>query len=96
MLIIILFLLIFFLHSLFLVPRRKEKMTKLGLFLAQRMTNRSELARKAGIERNRLSNICDRDSARITGEEVHLLALALNMEPNELHQILFDHVKLPE
>jgi DNA-binding Xre family transcriptional regulator len=71
-------------------------MTKLGLYFAKKLINRAELARKTGITENRMYNLAENDTTEIRGREVHLIALALEMEANDLHEILFGDLKLPE
>ncbi len=71
-------------------------MTPLGLFFAKKFINRAELSRKTGITENRLNFLVSKENSNLRAKELHLITLALEMEPNELHQILFSDVKLPE
>lgn len=69
-------------------------MTTLGVFFAKRFINRSELSRKTGIKVSRLTILSTKENSKILASELHLIALALEIEPNELHQILFSDLKL--
>lgn len=40
-------------------------------------------------------NLAESKKTEIKDKEIHLIALALDTEPNELHQILFSDLKLP-
>ncbi|ASS48431.1 MAG: hypothetical protein A3D31_08290 [Candidatus Fluviicola riflensis] len=71
-------------------------MTVFGLYITKKLISRAELSRKTGITENRMYNLCENDKTEIRGKEVHLIALALEIEPNELHAILFPDLKLPE
>lgn len=70
-------------------------MTTLGLYFAKKLINRAELARKTGITENRMYNLVENEKSEIRGKEVHLIALALDVQPNELHEVLFKDVELP-
>ena len=71
-------------------------MTTLGLYFTKKFINRAELARKTGITENRMYNLTESNKTEIRGKEIHLIALALDMEPNDLHKVLFDDLKLPK
>lgn len=73
-----------------------RRMTIFGLFISKKLISRTELSRKTGITENRMYNLCENEKTEIRGKEVHLIALALEMEPNEIHSILFPDVELPE
>lgn len=70
-------------------------MTTLGLYFAKKLINRAELSRKTGITENRLTVLTSKENSELRARELHLIALALEIEPNELHQILFNDIKLP-
>ena len=56
-------------------------MTELGRFLDKKSVNKAEIARKTNISANRLSDLSLKDSARLTVEELYLIALAIDTEP---------------
>lgn len=70
-------------------------MTTLGLFFAKKFINRAELSRKTGITENRLNALALKENSNLRAKELYLIALALEMQPNELHEVLFKDVKLP-
>jgi len=71
-------------------------MTTLGLYFAKKLINRAELARKTGITQNRMYNLVENKTTEIRGKEIHLIAMALEIQPNELHELLFGDLKLPK
>jgi DNA-binding Xre family transcriptional regulator len=71
-------------------------MTTLGLYCAKKLINRAELARKTGITENGMYNLVENETTEIRGKELHLIAMALDIKPNELHETLFGDLKLPE
>jgi DNA-binding Xre family transcriptional regulator len=56
-------------------------MTALGEFLAQRSVNKADVARKTGISKARLSELTLNAKARLTVEELYLIALAIDANP---------------
>lgn len=71
-------------------------MTKLGLFLAQRLVNKSELARKTGLSQYRVHTLTQVEKSHLRAEEFYLICLALNIQPNELAEYLYKDVKLAQ
>jgi len=69
-------------------------MTKLGKYLAKRSVNKSEISRKTGISKARMSELTLNSSTRLTANELFLIALAINIEPNEILQEVCGHLKL--
>lgn len=63
-------------------------MTRIGEFLAKRAINRAAISRRTGISPARLSELSNKDSARLTAEEVYLIALAIEVKPGDL----LDHI----
>lgn len=56
-------------------------MTELGLFLAKKSVNRSDVARKTGISKTRLSELANNISTKLRVEELYLIALAIDVDP---------------
>ncbi len=56
-------------------------MTELGEFLKKKSVNKAEVSRRTGINPSRLSELSLNSKARLTAEEVYLIALALDIEP---------------
>lgn len=59
-------------------------MTELGLFLSRRSVNRSDVARKTGISKTRLSELCNNSRTKLRVFELYLIALAIDVEPSLL------------
>ena len=59
-------------------------MTELGLFLAKKSVNRSDVARKTGISKTRLSELSNNQRTKLRASELYLIALAIDANPCEL------------
>jgi DNA-binding Xre family transcriptional regulator len=69
-------------------------MTKLGLYLAKKSVNKSEVARKTGLSNPRLSELTINPKARLRADELYLIALAIGSEPSELLNFVCSDLKL--
>ncbi|MEM6737960.1 MAG: helix-turn-helix transcriptional regulator [Bacteroidota bacterium] len=56
-------------------------MTELGLFLSKKSVNRSDVARKTGISKTRLSELANNESTKLRVDELYLIALAIDVDP---------------
>lgn len=63
-------------------------MTKLGLYLAQKSVNKSEVARKTGLSKARISELSLNPSTRLQAEELYKIALAIDVNPCQLLEAL--------
>lgn len=59
-------------------------MTELGLFLAKKSVNRSDVARKTGISKTRLSELSNNKKTKLRADELYLIALAIDVDPCEV------------
>ncbi len=59
-------------------------MTELGLYLSRRSVNRSDVARKTGISKTRLSELANNRRTKLRVSELYLIALAIDADPCEL------------
>lgn len=59
-------------------------MTELGLFLSRKSVNRSDVSRKTGISKTRLSELVNNTSTKLRVDELYLIALAIDVEPSDL------------
>ena len=59
-------------------------MTELGLYLSKKSVNRSDVARKTGISKTRLSELSNNSSTKLRVDELYLIALAIDVEPCEV------------
>jgi len=69
-------------------------MTKLGKYLAKRSVNKSEISRKTGISKARMSELTLNLNTKLRADELYLIALAINIEPHEILQEVCGHLKL--
>jgi len=59
-------------------------MTELGLFLAKKSVNRSDVARKTGISKTRLSELSNNKKTKLRADELYLIALAIDADHCEV------------
>ena len=69
-------------------------MTKLGKYLAKRSVNKSEVSRRTGISKARISELTLNTSTKLRADELYLIALAINVEPSEILKEVCGHLKL--
>ena len=68
--------------------------TKLGVFFDTRSVDRALIARKMGISNQRLSEFSNNSNANLRADEVYLIAIALDMNPCSLLELLCKHLNL--
>jgi putative transcriptional regulator len=71
-------------------------MTKLGKYLAKRSVNKSEVSRKTGISKARISELTLNESTKLRADELYLIALAIDVDPGELLREVCGHLKLEQ
>ncbi|MBD3636602.1 MAG: helix-turn-helix transcriptional regulator [Crocinitomicaceae bacterium] len=59
-------------------------MTELGLYLSRKSVNRSDVSRKTGISKTRLSELSNNSSTKLRVDELYLIALAIDVDPCEV------------
>ncbi len=69
-------------------------MTELGLFLAKKSVNRSDVARKTGISKTRLSELSNNKKTKLRADELYLIALAIDADPCEVFIEICKDLKL--
>lgn len=69
-------------------------MTKLGLYLAQKSVNKSEVARKAGLTKARMNELTLNERSHLRAEELYLIALAIDVKPGDLLEVLYGDLTL--
>lgn len=69
-------------------------MTELGEYLAKRSINKSEVSRKTGISKPRLSELTLKESAHLRAKELYLIALAIGADPCEVLMEICKEVQL--
>jgi len=71
-----------------------SKLTRLGEYLEKKSINKASVARKTGLGKNRLTVLSNSESARLTADELYLIALAIEVNPAELLDYVCGHLKL--
>jgi DNA-binding Xre family transcriptional regulator len=71
-----------------------DNMTELGLYLSRKSINRSEVSRKTGISKTRLSELTNNKSTKLRVDELYLIALAIDVDPCEVMNFICKKLKL--
>ncbi|SFA57793.1 Cro/C1-type HTH DNA-binding domain-containing protein [Pedobacter suwonensis] len=74
--------------------KKKSELTELGKYLILKSANKAEIYRKTGITESRLSLLSNDASTKLSGEELYLIALALDVEPGDMAKTIYKGVKL--
>ncbi|APQ19056.1 MULTISPECIES: helix-turn-helix domain-containing protein [Flavobacteriaceae] len=69
-------------------------MTELGLYLSRKSVNRSDVARKTGLSKTRLSELSNNKKTKLKVDELYLIALALDVDPSEVMKEICKDLKL--
>jgi len=69
-------------------------MTKLGLYLTKKSVNRAMVSRRTGISESRLSQLTSNESTKLRGDELYLIALAIDIDPGNMFKEVFSDLKL--
>jgi DNA-binding Xre family transcriptional regulator len=69
-------------------------MTRLGKYLAKKSVNKSEVSRKTGISKARISELTLNTSTKLRADELYLIALAITVDPCEILKEVCGHLKL--
>lgn len=77
-----------------LCSEKQTIMTELGLFLSRKSVNRSDVSRKTGISKTRLSELTNNASTKLRADELYLIALAIDVDPCEILKEVCKDVKL--
>ena len=71
-------------------------MTELGIFLSKKSVNRSDVARKTGISKTRLSELSNNTSTKLRVDELYLIALAIDVNPCDVLKEVCKDLKLED
>lgn len=71
-------------------------MTDLGLYLSRKSVNRSDVSRKTGISKTRLSELSNNKRTKLRASELYLIALAIDVEPCEIFKEVCKELKLKD
>lgn len=74
--------------------RKSEFMTKFGEYLNKKSIKKAEVSRKTGISPSRLSELALNESTNLKAEELYLIALAIDVNPLEILEVIYKDVKL--
>lgn len=69
-------------------------MTRIGEYLALKSVNKSEVSRKTGISKARLSELTTKPSAQLRANELYLIALAIGADPGALLEYVCADLKM--
>lgn len=68
--------------------------TRLGEYFLKKSINKASVARKTGLGKNRLTAVTTSSTARLTADELYLIALAIEVNPCELLDYVCGHLAL--
>lgn len=71
-------------------------MTKLGEYLARRSVNKSQVGKRTGLTRARMNELTLTATSKLRAEELYLIALAINVNPGEMLQEMYNDLKLKD
>lgn len=71
-------------------------MTELGLFLSRKSVNRSDVARKTGISKTRLSELANNPNTKLRVDELYLIALAIDVDPCDVLKVVCKNISLKD
>ena len=69
-------------------------MTELGLYFMRKSINRSQVSRKTGISKTRLSELSNNQRTQLKAQELYLIALAIEADPCEVLKEVCGHLEL--
>ena len=71
----------------------EKKRTRLGEYLKSKAVNQSQIARRAGLSKQRVSELAINEKTRLKADELFLIALAIGGSPCELVEIICGHLR---
>ena len=69
-------------------------LTRLGTYFEKKSINKASVARITGLGKNRITAITTNETARLTAEELYLIALAVEENPCELLEYVCGHLRV--
>ena len=69
-------------------------MTELGSYFARKSVNRSDVSRKTGISKTRLSELANNPKTKLRVAELYLIALAIDVDPCAIFREICKDLKL--
>jgi DNA-binding Xre family transcriptional regulator len=71
-------------------------MTKLGEYLDKKAVKKSQISRRTGLSKQRLSELTTNETSKLRADELYLIALAIEVDPCDLLQYVCGELKLPK
>ena len=68
--------------------------TIFGEFLSQKSIKKSDVSRKTGISKSRLTELSRNSKTQLKAEELYLIAGAIGVSPVEILERIYNHLKL--
>lgn len=69
-------------------------MTRLGEYLDKKAVNKSQISRRTGISKQRLSELSINPTARLRADELYLIAMSIEVKPGDLLEYVCGNLKL--
>ena len=71
----------------------EKRRTKLGEYLKSRAVNQSQIARRTGLSKQRISELSINRKTRLKADELFLISLAIEGSPCELVEFICGHLR---
>ncbi|MDN5211180.1 helix-turn-helix domain-containing protein [Fulvivirgaceae bacterium BMA12] len=71
----------------------EKQLTRLGQYLEKRAVNKSHVARRTGISKQRLSELSIKMNTLLRADELFMIAIAIEAEPCDLLQFVCGHLR---
>ena len=71
----------------------EKNRTRLGEYFTSKAVNQSQIARRTGISKQRLSELAINKKTRLKVEELYLIAMAVESSPCEMVEFICGHLK---
>ncbi|GCC51323.1 XRE family transcriptional regulator [Chryseotalea sanaruensis] len=71
-------------------------MTKLGEYLDKKAVKKSQISRRTGLSKQRMSELTTNETSKLRADELYLIALAIEVDPCDLLQYVCSELKLPK
>jgi DNA-binding Xre family transcriptional regulator len=69
-------------------------MTRLGEYLDKKAVNKSQISRRTGLSKQRMSELSTNETSKLRADELYLIALAIEVDPCDLLQYVCGELKL--
>lgn len=70
--------------------------TRLGEYFESRSISKARVGKKIGVSKNRMTAITTSQRARLTAEELYLIALAIEVKPGDLLEYVCGHLSIDD